>query len=654
MCSLGRWFRTIFACALALSAVNSYADVRLHGLFADHMVLQRDMPIHIWGEASPGESVSVSFRSQKARTIATKQGRWSVYLRPQRAGGPDELIIAGTNTLRLSDVLVGDVWLCAGQSNMEWPLKKSLGGAEEISHPKHASIRHARLPNRTALAPQSEIAPLTWTRGDTSVVGNFSGVGYFFAKRIQSDVDVPIGLIDASWGGTDIETWLHLDAIKKHHELREVTANFPASTEQFFAQRLATGVARALKWDNRFSHPENVKDWASALYDDTDWKTMQLPGVWENQGLDRFDGTVWFRRHIDISAEQARADATLVLGMIDDCDETYVNNTRVGDQCTWDAKRVYKLPTGLLTEGKNTIAVRVKDTGGNGGFHGDAANMSLLLSDSTIPFNGTWKARIEAVMASDALAKNDLPSVAYNAMIHPLTPFGIRGVLWYQGENNVSRARQYQSVFPLLIRDWRARWNQGDFPFLYVQLASFLPVTKNSNAGSAWSELRDAQRLAINQINTGMAVTTDVGDPLDIHPRDKRTVGERLALFALKKVYGGRAQAGGPFVKSARRIGKEMHLTFGNTAGALQSKDGVLRGFTIADASKLFRPATARIISANRIALSAEGISRPLAVRYGWVDNPSESNLINRAGLPTSPFRTDHWPMRTQDKKYAF
>jgi sialate O-acetylesterase len=342
--------------------------------------------------------------------------------------------------------------------------------------------------------------------------------------------------------------------------------------------------------------------------------------------------------------------------MIDDCDETYVNGRRVGGLCGWDTPRRYALPAGLLKPGKNMLAVRVTDTGGGGGFHGERSAMRLQWGADSIALAGSWKARMEKLMDKGQPGPNDLPMLSFNAMVSPLTDFPIRGVIWYQGESNVPRAAQYVQTFPLLIADWRAQWQQLRLPFYFVQLASFLSLEKNTLAGSPWAELRDAQRQTAKLAGTGMVVATDVGNANDIHPRNKQAIGLRLALQALKGEYGKmNIVANGPIYRALRLHGSQLELSFSELGGGLVAagSDGVLRGFTVADDGRQFQPAQARI-QGNKVIVSHPDMSHPVAVRYGWVDNPEQSNLFNRNGLPASPFRTDDWPWLTDGVKYRY
>ena len=638
--------------ALACAATCAEAEVRLHGLFADHMVLQRDQPLRVWGWADPGEAVNVTLHRQHRRTVADRAGRWVVQLAAERAGGPHEMVVRASNTLRLQDLLIGEVWLCAGQSNMEWTLAQAEGGAADVAASGDDQIRHVKLAHRHSMQPQDDIEPVRWQPSNARSAGDFSAVAYHFARQLRRELGVPVGLINTAWGGTHLETWMSPQALASHPELRQLLPATPRSPADFAAAHRARSLAVVRRWQGDLPLPEDTAAWASPEHDDRSWPTLQAPGSWEQQGLAGFDGKLWYRKRITLTAEQATQPASLALGMVDDCDETFVNGERVGGLCGWDQPRHYPLLPGLLRPGDNLLAVRVTDTGGAGGFHGKPEAMQLQFGAQQLALAGPWQARVEAPLSKSAPDVNDLPSLLFNGMVNPIVGFGLRGVLWYQGESNVDRAAQYLSTFPHFITDLRQRWGAPDLPFFFVQLASFLPLERNTLVGSAWAELRDAQRQALALPHTGMVVTTDIGDALDIHPRNKREVGQRLARLALRRVHRKPVVDSGPTLEQVRVLGDRIELRFSHSAGALLARGGPLQGFALADASRVFKPAQARIVG-NRVIVMQADIQQPTALRFGWVDNPQQSNLFNREGLPASPFRTDDWPRITQGQRFG-
>ncbi len=649
-------------CALVCN--TAVADVRLAGIFGEHMVLQRQAPIPVWGTASAGEAVQVTLHGRTRSVRAGADGRWAVQLPAAPAGGPYTLHVKGANTLALNDVLVGDVWLCSGQSNMEWTLAQSQDAAAELAAATHPTIRHVKIAHRASLMPQADIEPAPWQPSTPASAEQFSAVAYFFAVQLQEQLGaaaVPIGLVNASWGGSHIETWTSRSAALADPVLARVLHDMPGDDTSFVKLQTQREREAIRRWQGELPLPEGdtlagmKAAWSAAALDDAAWPTLNAPQLWEEQGLPTFDGTLWYRRVLQLTPEQTAGAAQLHLGMIDDCDETWVNGQRVGGLCQWDAPRRYELPAGLLHAGRNVIAVRVVDTGGGGGLHGEPAAMHLATAAGSLPLSGPWKARVEAPLAKTAPGLNDLPTLLFNGMLHPLTPLRLRGVLWYQGESNVPRAARYVQDFQRLITDWRAQWHQPRLPFFYVQLAAYLPLAHNTLQGSAWAELRDAQRQALRLPGTGMVVATDVGDADDIHPRRKRPVGERLAALALRQVYGRTGVvASGPRYRSLQHgADGRIALRFDEPGNA---QDGGLAvrgggnspaGFAVAGADRRFVPAQA-LLDGRRVVVWSPQVPVPVAVRFGWVDNPEQSTLINRAGLPASPLRTDAWPLLTE------
>ena len=634
----------------------AHASISLPSWWGDHMVLQRDRPLHISGQAQPDEPIELHWDTDVFRTTTKLDGHWSFALPAQSAGGPHRITLKGLHdTVTVTDVLVGDVWLASGQSNMEWSLAQSLRGDEEAAGANWPTLRHWKVPHAIAFAPKTSLVQsASWTVSSPNTAGDFSAVGYYFARRLQRDLNVPIGIVNVSWGGSQIEGWISAPALEKRTGIRAGDlAQDAEQLRQRYQQRMQVMV-RAWQGDTGLAGSSSAQ-WQSSELDDTAWSTLQVPRIWEEQGLPDLDGVVWYRRAVYLDTQQAASPATLSLGMIDDCDETWVNGKLVGSQCVWDSQRNYTIPAGLLQAGRNVIAVRVTDTGGGGGFHGEANAVQLHTTRGKVALHGSWKARVERISGKTEIGPNDAPSVLFNAMINPLTTMPVRGVLWYQGESNVPRAQQYAELLPAIIRDWRSLWNDPNLPFYYVQLASFLPLKNNTLQGSTWAELREAQRLTLTATpHTGMVVATDVGDADSIHPLRKQPVGERLALLALRDSYG-RAPivASGPLYHSMRLQGTVVELTFTDLGGGLGIRygDRALRGFSIAGADRRFIAANASI-RGDKVLVSHPAIPHPQAVRYGWVDNPEESNLVNREGLPASPFRTDEWPLLTAGQRY--
>lgn len=641
------------------------ATVRLPRLVGDHMVLQRGRPLPLWGWADAGEAVTVSWRGQnyKAQT-GGPAGRWAVTLPATPAGGPYELTVKGSNTITVRDVLVGDVWLASGQSNMEWPLRDARNGAAETAAASFPRIRRLDVPNEAALSPQTDFGGSGWQPCTPETAGSFSAVAYFFARDLHQQYQVPIGLITAEWGGTPAEAWTSAEALRRLPDFAERVGAVQAL--QGTIPTIQAGYdARLQAWQNSPAGQDQGLSggratWADPAYDAKSWATMPLPGLWETQTaeLRDYDGVVWLRREVTLTAAEAAQPATLGLARIDDQDSTWINGVVVGGTRGYFPKRRYPVPAGLLRPGRNVVAVRVVDTGSGGGVWGGAADLFLTTSARTLPLDGPWQYRVPYDVASRPAAPfpggpSQLPTALYNGLISPLIPYALKGVIWYQGESNADRAAQYRTLFPALIQDWRGRWQSPALPFLYVQLAGYQPPTATEPVESAWAELREAQQLTLQLPATGMATAIDLGDSTDIHPRNKQEVGRRLALQARRVAYGEKGVVdSGPVFDQLTISGNTVRLTFRNPGHDLVLRDTggpYLKGFALAGADRQFVWAQGEL-QGNVIVLRSPQVPKPVAVRYAWGNMPF-LNLYNREGLPAPPFRTDQWPDLTTGKK---
>src|SRR6476469_8656466 len=633
---------------------TAHANIRLPKIFGDSMVLQRDKTIPVWGWANAGETVTIQFHNQKKTVRTSRDGKWTLTLNPEAAGGPYTLTAKGKNTITLDDVLVGDVWICSGQSNMEFQVVSAINAAQEIVSADYPQIRHFKVANSIAETPQQDLVnESSWKPATTQNVGNFTAVGYFFARELYKQLNVPIGLINTTWGGTDVETWTSREAFENSDEFKNMIAGVRTMNLDSLAKAHSRTAQEAIqKLQGGLPDAGTAATWKNATIDDSAWPHMSLPQLWENALFD-LDGVVWFRKTIEVAPESAGKQAELYLAMIDDNDETYVNGTKVGSTKAYNAKRVYLIPEGVLKPGKNVIAVRVEDTGGGGGIYGDASDMKLVVGNSTQSLAGDWVFHVESISStSTTINPNSLPTLLYNAMVNPLIPFAIKGAIWYQGENNAGRAYQYRTAFPLMINDWRRRWGY-DFLFYFVQLASFNAGGGNSRKGSNWAELREAQTMTLTLPHTGMAVTTDVGESNDIHPKNKQDVGLRLAAVALHDAYGKANVFSGPVYQSMNVEGNKVVLSFTNVGTGLMAKDkyGYLKGFEVAGADQTFYYAKA-FVQGDKVVVSADSVSAPVAVRYAWADDAGDANLYNQEGFPAVPFRTDTWKGITEATKY--
>jgi sialate O-acetylesterase len=659
------------------------ATVVPNPLFADHAVLQQGTNVPIWGTADPGESVTVELAGQRVSTTAAADGKWSVRLAPLKAGGPHTMTIysgnpervpapsrdglrqaepgsvhatAGTNKVVLSDILVGEVWIAGGQSNMERQLGLRPGQQpiddweKEVAAATHPQIRHFGVAQEKSLAPVGAVKG-AWVVCSPETVKDFTAVGYFFGRDLERARHVPIGIIHSSWGGTPAEAWTSEAGLRALPDFADVGAEiktlianpeaahraYMAKLETWFAAHDAGSVAGKL--------------WNAPGLDVADWKTMPLPTLWEDAGEPDLNGVVWFRKIFDLPAGAAGAAAELQLGMVDDIDTTWVNGVQVGATVGYNVARKYAVPAGVLKPGRNVIAVRVLDTGGGGGIWGEeklqlvwrgappktglqTAALGAAPGSQAISLRGLWQYRIGmnlqgvAQPPTGVIGDTNTPTILWNAMIAPLVPYAIRGVVWYQGEANVHREAQYRTLFPALIADWRRAW-ATDLPFLFVQIAPHADMTP---------EIRDAQLSTfLHTPKTAMAVTIDIGDAKDIHPPHKQAVGARLALAARAVAYGEKLEYSGPLFDALKVKGAKVTLTFTHLGGGLIAKGGPLKGFTIAGADGAFHPARAEI-RGKSVVVTSDGVAQPVAVRYGWANVP-EGNLFNKAGLPASPFR---------------
>jgi len=639
-----------------LAATRSPArNIRTPALFGDDMVLQCQMPLPIWGTADPGGRVSVNLGGREASATVSQDGRWQVTLEPLPPGGPHTLTIAGRDTLTFSNVMLGEVWLGSGQSNMEMPLAgwgKVLDFEREIADASYRDIRLFQVERASSFDPVEDVVSEGWQLCGPETIGRFSSTAYFFGRRLHRTLGVPVGLIHSSWGGTAAEAWTSQGALEALGGFEQALAENEAARDEDpeeLARRHREGLEErelALRRDDRGFEGDRPA-WASPSLDDSSWESMDLPTRWERAGLPGFDGVVWFRRELKLPEGWKGQDLILNLGPIDDEDDTWFNGERLGGESTWDAPRRYTIPGSLVRPGVNLVTVRVVDGGDEGGICGRPEE--LRLEKGAAPprsLAGPWRYRVGLDAASLPplpLAPDDpnLPTVLHNAMLAPLAPFSIRGVIWYQGEANTSRAFQYRSLFPALIQDWRALWDRDDLPFYFVQLASFMAVEPEPGE-SEWAELREAQLATLALPHTGMAVAVDVGDAEDVHPKNKQAVGNRLARIALNRVYGRPIVHSGPTYRAMELEDDRVRVSFDHAAGGLEARHGALKGFAVAGEDRRFRWARA-IIERDSVLVWSPEVPRPVAVRYAWAANPV-CNLFNSAGLPASPFRTDAWP----------
>lgn len=629
---------------------NAYVKMPL--VFSDGMVLQRNKPIPVWGWADANEKVQVQFNKQTKTIIADKSGKWMVKLDTEKAGGPFELTISGNNKIVIKNVLVGEVWICSGQSNMEFQMYKLPDFEVQKEQSNEPMIRQFGVAQDLSSTPKEDLKAGKWTVSNKQNIKDFTAVGYFFAKKLYAELKIPIGIINTSWGGTCVETWTSREAFEKSDEFKDMIAGVPSVNMDAIFETYKKSLLDNIQKIQSFQVTEvNQDQFKNPDFNDTKWPEIKVPSLWENQQIGNIDGVVWMRKTITLTADQAKKEAVLYLSKVDDEDETYVNGILVGTNNIWDRERMYKIPVNVLKEGTNVIAVKITDYTGGGGIYGDPADLRIDFNGSAVTLDGLWKFNVVQVKVS--VSPNSYPSLLYNAMVNPLVPYAIQGVLWYQGEANVWRASQYKKAFPLMINDWRTKWNQGNFPFYFVQLSTFDEFKGNSKVGSRWAELREAQSETLKLPNTGMAVTTDIGNAKDIHPTNKKDVGLRLSAIALNNVYGKKQVYSGPIFKSQEIKANQIVLSFNDIGSGLSTSDNSenVKGFEIAGTDKVFHSAKA-IIKDNKVIVSSESVPNPVAVHYGWADDDTEINLFNKEKFPASPFRTDNWETITANEKY--
>ena len=630
---------------LALSG-TAYANLDLPRLLGESAVLQRDRPIPIWGTSSANSTVVIAFAGEKQQIQSDAKGRWQTTFPSRKAGGPYQLSVSSeSESVTVNNIMIGDVWVASGQSNMEWPLRNTDNAEAEINSASNKQIRHFKIPKSWAVNPADELAGGEWLPATTETLPEFSGVAWYFAKKINAETGIPIGIINATWGGSNIESWMSSEALGTPPQaaidrIEKMLSESEARTES---------VKKSLqRWPNAVvKQVTNADaDWSAGNIDEEDWLTIEAPGLWEQQGYEGVDGVIWYRKSFTLNEAEAARDLTLGLGRIDDNDTTWVNGTEIGATNAYDMARTYQVPAKLLKPGKNQIAIRIEDTGGGGGIYSSEDLLYLKTADGTQrSLVGKWNIKADKVTVSMLSDMNHTDTALYNKMLHPLLNVPVKGVLWYQGESNADTAKQaekYRQQVQALITEWREQWNNPDMPFYWVQLASFNSNRDTENA-SPWAILRESQTAALTLKNTGQAITLDVGNPKDIHPRDKKTVGERLARIALNKTYGhNNVNFLGPVYKSVSHKENQLILEVA-VKGELGTSDKskTVKGFEMAGADGKFEAVNGKIKN-NKVIFLLSDQGMPVSLRYAWNDNPGEANLVDSDGLPAAPFRLNY------------
>lgn len=635
----------------------AFAQLKLARLFSDHVVLQRQKTIPVWGWASPNENVKVTLGSLTQSTKADASGKWLVRFTPMEAGGPHQLTAsAESGNLTVNDILIGEVWLCSGQSNMEWRVAQSNNYIEEKKDSDYPKIRHFYVDHEVMMTPQADLKSGDWKICSPETVGNFTAVGFFFARELYKKLTIPIGLLHSSWGGSQIEGWISREAMLTDDELKTYAQGLPDNWPDADAIHDKKTRKTLLGSENINPTIADEKKYLEANYDFSKWLSAGTPiGQWDWKGVWMFRGNGYMARIIDMPADMAAKETTLGLGIQDSQNQIYINGKLVYEGAEKGIRKI-GIPANTWKAGNNQLMIKfggmINPSWYGLGLMGNTEDLYVSAGTDKISLATGWKILPSFADKHEYVhSSNNLGTTIYNSMIAPLVPFAIRGALWYQGESNAGRAYQYRKSFPLMINDWRKQWNDN-FSFYFVQLSSFGDY-QTSNQGSNWGELREAQTMTLSLPKTGMAVTTDIGNPKDIHPTNKQDVGHRLAINALKFDYNQEVLPSGPMYESVKFEDGKAILSFKYIGKGLMAKDkfGYLKGFEIAGEDKTFYYAKADIVGDKVIVHHPKGM-KPIAVRYAWADAPDDANLFNTEGLPASPFRTDSWKGLTVEKKF--
>ncbi|HUD57659.1 MAG TPA: sialate O-acetylesterase [Terracidiphilus sp.] len=631
-------------------------------VFGDNMVLQRGKLDTIWGWSDPGDIVRVQIGDNTASATAGADRRWQVKIQPPVPAGPYTVTITGHQSVELHNVLVGDVWLCGGQSNMGLPLRFTKNADEEIKAANYPDIRFFTVGGRPAYH-HVDVIEGDWRVVSPETASWISAVGYYFARKIQQEMHVPIGLVIDSVGGTPAEAWASADALRPLHDF-----DIPlAELDRLKAENAPEYGNYVMHWYDQYDIGQK-NNWSAPDFDDSTWKSVPIPGGFAELGVPDTPALVWFRKEITLPdplpkpgsqgssptpGPFPRGGNMLSLGEIERMDTVYINGTEVGGSAWVENPRRYFIHDGILKPGRNVIAIRILKSKPDGGFLSKPEDLHLTLGDQTsIPLAGQWKAKLSV----DARPPQPLPiayenwpvmpTVLYEGMLAPIAPLSISGAIWYQGEQNSPRGYQYRKILPAMIADWRALFAQGDFPFYIVSLPAFTKPSPIPVDGDEWAETRESQAItAVAVPNSCLAVTIDTGDPDNIHAKDKQPVGDRLALCALAKYYGKNVVYSGPTLESVERLPASIRLHFAHADGGLVAKGDKLGEFSIAGDDRKWVWADAHI-DGDTVVVSSPSVPNPTQVRYAWQSNPA-ATLFNGAGLPAAPFRTDTWPSKT-------
>ncbi|MFC6096283.1 sialate O-acetylesterase [Flavobacterium qiangtangense] len=633
--------KRIFSLLFLFLFSGAFAKVSLPKFFSDHMVLQRDATITVYGWAEAGKTVKVSFNNKNLEAKVNSNGEWSVDFPAEKAGGPFEMKVSEENTITFKDIYIGDVWFCSGQSNMGWKLEDALNGKEELANANYEKIKLLQVSRTMAGTPQKDIEKGQWETCSPKSGEGFSAVAYFFGRELFQKYNVPIGLINSSWGGTNIEAWMSEDLMGKHASARKVIDEMKTMD---FSDVMKTYKKEFKAWEEKADRLDigTTEKWHEKTYNTSSWKPITLPVYWSKAKVTPNDGVIWVTRSFELTSKDLTSDdIVLSIGRVDNEDITYINGIKVGESTQKDLDRFYKVPKSVLVAGKNIITIRVKNTGDIGGFRGDANSLHLKTASQKLSLAGEWKYEAGTKDIEEVPERQHPTKYAtslYNGMVAPFFGIKVKGIIWYQAEANSKNAKEYATMFKEMVTDWRKSW-KSEVPFIFAQLPNY------DNQNNRWITLRESQAKALELKNTGMAVLIDVGENDNIHPIHKQVVGKRMALIAESIAYGEKEiLSSAPVFENYKVDGNSIAVTFKGGKFATEETKSNISGFMVAGSDKKFYPATAFLqADLNTIKVSSPEVSTPKEVRYLWADAPGKVMLYNTDGLATPPFRTDNW-----------